>query len=173
MKCPRFLLLLLIPVLFAGCATVSRRDREVLRAHDVPPDVYDKMMEGDPLSLSNVITLSERGVPPGLIINYMDDTDTAYRLRKADVKLLRADGVDEQVIAYMLSTGAPYGPVAYPGGAYPGYAAYPAGPYAAPYYPYYYDDYYGGPIILGGGYYRGRGWGGRGWGGGGGWGHHR
>jgi hypothetical protein len=167
MKRVPLFLLLLAAVLMAGCETINHQDREVLRAHDVPPNVYDKMLYGDPLSLSDVIALSQRGVPPGLIIHYMDQSDTAYRLRKADVKQLRSAGVSEQVISYMLSTGAPYGPGPYP---YPG-------PYAGPYgypYPYYpYDDFYGGPLlVVGGGYYHG--WGHGGWGRGGGWGgHHR
>lgn len=142
------LLLLLIPILLAGCETVNHQDRAVLRAHGVPQDVFDKMLYGDPLSLADVIELSQRAVPPGLIIHYMDETDTAYRLRKPDVEHLRAAGVSQQVISYMLSTSAPYGPVAY-GPAYPYGPGYPYG-----YYPY--DSYWGGG-----------GWGGGGWGGGG------
>jgi len=157
MKRFRFLPLLLIPLLLAGCETINQQDRAVLRAHAVPPDVYDKMLYGDPLSLDDVITLSRRAVPPGLIIHYIDETDTVYILRKADVKRLRSAGVDEQVIAYMLSTAPQYGP--YP---YGGYAGHPYGPY-----PYgYYDGLYGGPVFYLGGYGR--------WGGGrGGWGHRR
>jgi len=164
MKQPRFLFLLLIPVLLAGCETVNRQDRAVLRAHDVPTNVYDKMLYGDPLSLPDVIALSQREVPPGLITHYMDESDTAYRLRKADVQHLRAAGVSEEVISYMLSTSAPYGQ-----GPYPGPYSYGAG-YPYPYYPY--DYYYGpyfGPAVVVGGY----GWGHGGWGRGGGWGHRR
>lgn len=172
MKSLRLLPLLLIPLFLAGCETINQQDRTVLRAHNVSPDVFDKMLYGDPLSLDDVIALSHRAVPPGLIIHYMDKTDTVYMLRKADVQRLRSAGVDEQVISYMLSTAPAYGP----GGPVP-YAGYP-GPY--PYYPYapYPYGYYGGPYygygpgFFGGGYY-GR-WGRGGWGrGGGGWGHHR
>jgi hypothetical protein len=160
MKHRRLLPLLLIPVLLAGCETVNRQDRAVLRAHDVPQDVFDKMLYGDPLSLADVIELSQRAVPPGLIIHYMDETDTAYRLRKPDVEHLRAAGVSQQVISYMLSTSAPYGPVAY-GPAYPYGAGYPYGYYP---YDYYYGPYFGPVVVLGGGYHH---WGRGGWGGGG------
>jgi len=148
----------------AGCQAVSQRDRTVLREHNVPQDVYDKMLYGDPLSLSDVIELSDRAIPPGLIIHYMENTDAAYRLRKADVDHLRKAGVNEGVISYMLSTSAPYGA--------PAYGGYPAYPYPAPYpYPYAPYDYYYGPyagpvVVVGGGYYHNGG----GWGGG--WGHH-
>ena len=147
----RFLLLALIPILMAGCKTVNRQDRAVLRAHDVPEDVYDKMLDHHPLSLEDVITLSQRAVPPGLIIHYMKETDKAYRLGKADMQHLRVAGVEEEVISYMLSTAPPYGPAGYSGG-YPYLPPFPGayGPY--------YDNYpYGGPYlpppVVGGGYH--------------------
>lgn len=177
MKRLGFLSLLIIPILLAGCGTVTQQDRTVLRAHDVPPDVFDKMLYGDPLSLDDVIALSQRAVPPGLIIHYMDKTDTQYILRKPDVKRLRSAGVNEEVIAYMLSTAPQYGPggpAAY--SSYPPYAYPYAGPYPYGAYPYgYYDGIYGAPVVFVGGYGRwGRGgWGRGGWGrGGGGGGHH-
>jgi hypothetical protein len=173
MKYLRLLPLLLLTFLYAGCETVNQQDREVLKSHQVPPDVYDKMLYGDPLSLSDVIVLSRREVPPGLIIHYMQEIDLVYYLRKPDVKELRSAGVDESVIAYMLSTAPQYGPGPYVGGYYGEPAPYPY-PYA-PYgdaYPY---GYYGGPVVVVGGYGGyGRGWGWHrgGWGGRGGWHHH-
>lgn len=155
----RLFLLLLIPLLLVGCETVNHRDREVLQSHNVPPNLYDKMLYGDPLSLADVITLSHCGVPAGLIMHYLDATDAAYRLRKADVEHLRSEGVDEDVISYMLSTSAPYGPP-------PAYAGPPPGAYPYPYYPYdyYYGGAYGGPVVVVGGAYHHWGWGGGGWG---------
>jgi len=177
MKRVCLLLLALIPILLVtGCETVDRQDRAVLRAHNVPEDVYEKMLYGDPLTPDDVIVLSQRAVPPGLMIRYMRDTDLVYALRKADVKRMRAAGVSEEVIAYMLSTAPPSGPVVYRGGyGYPYGSPYPGGyPYAyGPYGPYgYYGDYYGGPVVFVGGYGRwGHGHGG--WGHDGGHGHRR
>jgi len=168
MKRLRLIPLLLLPLFLSACGTINQQDRSVLRAHQVPANVYDKMLYGDPLSLDDVITLSQLAVPPGLIIHYMDELDLVYILRKADVKRLRSAGVDEQVIAYMLSTAPQYGPggpVPY-GGYYPG--PYPYGPY-----PYgYYGGPYAGPVVFVGGYGRwGGGYGRGGWGRGG-WGRH-
>ncbi len=157
MKSSRLLLLLLIPLVLAGCATLGSHDLAVLRAHNVPPYLYQKMTNGDPLTISDVIMLSDRSVPSGLIIHYMDETDTAYRLRKADVQQLRSAGVSDEVISYMLSTSAP--PDYHP--------AYPPPPYAYPYpyayYPYDYYGPYGGPVVVVGGYRGGGGWGYRRW----------
>jgi len=166
MKYLRLLPLLLIAFVLAGCGTINQQDREVLKAHEVPPDVYDKMLYGDPLSLDDVIVLSQRGVPPGLIIHYMREMDLVYYLHKPQVNQLRTADVDESVIAYMLSTAPQYGPGPYAGGYYGGPYPYP---YAYGPYPY---GYYGGPVVVvGGGYGWGRGWGRGGWGGGG-W-YHR
>jgi hypothetical protein len=170
MKYLRLLPLLLITILYAGCGTINQQDREVLKAHQVPPDVYDKMLYGDPLSLDDIITLSQREVPPGLVIHYLQELDIVYYLRKQDVKRLRSAGVDESVIAYMLSTAPEPGPGPYVGGYYgaPGPYPYPYAPYGP--YPY---GYYGGPVVVVGGYGWGRGgWGHGGWGGRGGWYHH-
>jgi len=160
MKPLRIVPLVLAALFLAGCGTVNQQDREVLRAHSVPPDVFDKMLYGDPLSLDDVTVLSQRAVPSGLIIHYMEEVDTVYVLAKSDVKHLRSDGVSESVIAYMLSTApAYYGP-----GGPPPYGGYPY-----PYGPYPYGNY-GGPVFFVGGY----GFGPWGWGGGwgrGGWGH--
>jgi hypothetical protein len=161
MKAIRVLPLFLALLLLAGCETINQQDRAVLQAHAVSTDVYDKMLYGDPLSLDDVIELSHRAVPPGLIIHYMYKVDTVYVLAKSDVRRLRSQGVSEQVIAYMLSTGPGYyGP---PGP--PPYAGYP---YPGPYYPYgpYPYEYYGGPVFFVGGYGP-WGWGRGGWGRGG------
>ena len=153
MKPIRFLPLLLIALFLAGCGTVTQQDRAVLRAHNVPQDVFGKMLYGDPLSPDEIIVLSQHRVPPGLIIHYIDVTDTVYRLRKADVKHLRDAGVDEQVISCMLSTAPAPGPLAYRGNAYP-----------YPYDPYFYDPYFwGGPGWGPAFYVRGGGWGRDGW----------
>jgi hypothetical protein len=174
MKRIRFLPLVLIAVLLVSCQTVTRQDRAVLRAHNVPQDVYDRMLYGDPLSVDDVITLSQRAVPNSLIIHYMYETGCAYRLKKADVKRLRAAGVSGEVISYMQSSAPPYRPSGYAGGyGYPygngnGYG-YGPDPYFYDY-PYYWDYPYLGFYGYGG-YYRhggwGRGWGGRGGGSGG------
>jgi len=156
MKSPRLLLLLLIPILLAGCASLGRQDRQVLVEHGVPQPLIEKMVSGDPLYLRDIIVLSQCSVPSDLIIHYIDVTDTAYRLGKSDINRLRSAGVSDDVISYMLSTSAP--PTYSPG-------PYPAPPpYPYPYYPYNY--YYGGggyygPVVVVGGYHR---WGGGGWG---------
>ena len=163
MNLRRLLLLCLLPILLAGCETVTPRDRSILQAHEVPGYIFNKMNDAEPLSLSDVMTLSACQVPSGLIIKYMDKSDSVYRLRKTDVDKLRSAGVDDQVISYMLSTAAPYGG----GGPYGGPGAYappaPYGGYPYPYYPYdyYYGPYAGPVVVVGGGYHR--------WGGGGGW----
>lgn len=144
MKNLRSFLLLLMCAVLAGCANLTTHQRAVLQAHNVAPPVYNKMMLGEPLSLPDIIELAHRAVPPGLVIDYLDTTETVYRLQAADVARLRKAGVSDEVINYMLSTAREYGPALYGGGFYPyGQLWYPYDPY-----------FYGGPeIFIGGGYY--------------------
>lgn len=158
MKYVKLYVVFVMAAVLAGCATVSKHDREVLRDHGVSQAVIDRMDYGDALSLEDIIELAHQGVPARLVVNYMEDEDLIYRLKKADVERLRKAGVSEEVIAYMISTGRRYyGPV----GPYPYYY----GPY--PYDPYFngfYGPGYFGPTVVVGGWGWNRG-GGHDWGG--------
>jgi hypothetical protein len=80
------------------------------------------MTDGDELSIPDIVELSKRHVPDGLIIHYLAETQAVYRLHTADVLGLGKDGVSHEVIDYLLQTPQMY--------------AYRYGP------PFYYDPYY-------------------------------
>jgi len=130
--------------LLAGCATLHEGDRYLLQEHHVSPVVYNRMLHGERLSLSNIIELSQKQVPPQLIVHYIWKSYAVYHLSETDVSNLRKAGVSKEVIDFLLASGPMYAPRPYPY----------YGPY--PYYPY----GYGYPtVIYGGGY----GWYGRRW----------
>ena len=160
MKPLRFVLLVLLPILLASCATLTRQDRATLQQHGVAPSVYNRMMLGEELSLADIIELSQHGVPPKLIVNYLDSTGVVYRLQRRDVVRLRNAGVSESVISYLLSTFRGYGGgyyTGYDGPFYGGYRPYGPYPYGPGYYPGYYG-YYGPEFIVGGRFGRGGEW---------------
>jgi hypothetical protein len=121
MNMRRLIPILLIPLLLPGCETPpSRGDRQALREHNTPPGIYDKMTEDEPLSVDDIIVLSRRGVPADVINRYLGENYALYRLRIADIERMRAAGVSEAVISYMLYLAPPYGPIdSYQGAAYP------------------------------------------------------
>jgi hypothetical protein len=168
----KFALLLSILAFLTGCATLSTTDRQLLAQHRVPPPLYNRMTHREPLTVPDIIELSQRQVPPQFILRYLDETDTSLRLSRADVTRMRKAGVSSKVIDYILDTAPPvvsgrysddyYGPYPYYRRSY-----YAPSPYYAPY-PY----YYGGPtVIIGGGYWGHGYWGHGGWYHGG-WHHH-
>ncbi len=137
---------LLTLFVFAGCASINRNERQTLAVHNVSPVVYDKMMHGAVLSLDDIMELSQRQVPPPLIIHYLSSTRAIYNLDKPALARLNRCKVSQDVVDYLLETPSLFGPRAYP------YAYY--GP--RPYYPYdYYPyPYYYGPtsvVVVGGG----------------------
>jgi len=147
---------LLSVAFLAGCAHISRPERNTLVAHCVSPSLTERMVRGEVLSLSDVIELSTRDVPPQLTINYLYSTRAVYNLDKSALARLNKARVSQDVINYLLETPSLFGPRPYYGPRY----------YAAPY-PYYYDPYYPwgpypyyygptGVVVVGGG------WGGHG-----------
>jgi hypothetical protein len=71
----RFLPLLVASALvLAGCATLNDRDRFVLQQHGVAGSVYAKMLHHEPLSLDDIIYLSQRSIPGPYIVHYLRPT---------------------------------------------------------------------------------------------------
>jgi hypothetical protein len=135
-------LLLILPLLLAACglSPQQKADYAAVENRGISPAIYDKMVHGDDLSVSDIMILSRAGVNSGIILRYIRDHGTVYYLTAADVKNMQKAGVDSSVIDYMLQTAR---------GGWWG-----AGPY-----PYFYGGYdpyfYGDPYFFGPGFYGG------------------
>ena len=118
-------------VFFAGCAAINRAEQKTLVQHNVSPVVSDRMVRGEPLSLSDIIELSRKNVQPGLITHYLYSIRAVYALDKPALARLNQAKVSKEVVDYLLETPSLFPPQYY----YPG-------PYYAPgpWYPY--DGYY-------------------------------
>ena len=141
MKRLRLIFVPLVAVaLLAGCAHLSRPERNTLVQHCVPPSLTDRMVRGDVLTLSDIIELSQRNVPSRLIINYLYSTRAVYCLDKPGMARLNKAKVPQEVINYLLDTPNLFGPRPYA-------PRYYAGPYYEPYpwYGPYWGPYWGGP----------------------------
>lgn len=126
---------------------MNRSERATLLQHNVNPAVYDRMVRGDVLTLSDIIELSQRQVPGRLVIHYLYSTRAVYSLDKESLARLRKGGVPQNIIDYLLDTPSLFGPryvVPDP------YYAY--GPYDYPY-PYYAPVYGSASVV----YVRGHG----------------
>jgi hypothetical protein len=113
----RFLFVIAAAGLLAGCglSPQQKADYAAVQRADVSTAIYDKMVHGDPLSVGDIIALSQARVADGVIVRYIRDHGTIYYLSKEDFDNLHAGGVSPSVIDYMARTGPPPGPYYAPG----------------------------------------------------------
>jgi hypothetical protein len=141
---PSLLALCAVTLLLTACGLSDQQKADYSRVQNsgVSPAIYDKMVNGDDLSIGDIEALSRAHVNSGIILRYLRDNDTVYYLAATDVTRMEKVGVDPSVVDYMLQTAR---------GGWWG-----AGPY-----PYFgvHDPFWYGPGFYGG--YFGYGYGGR------------
>ncbi len=120
----RLLLLLAATCALAGCGLSDQQkaDYASVQRAGVSPAIYDKMVHDDPLSINDIVSLSQARVSDAVIVRYIRDHGTVYSLNGDDFRYLQKSGVSPSVIDYMAQTGYP-GP--YPYGPGPGPYFYP------------------------------------------------
>jgi hypothetical protein len=109
----RLLALFAATCLLAACAPSEQQkaDYATVQRSGVSPAIYDKMVHGDPLSVNDIIALSQARVSDGVIIRYIRDNGTYYALNGQDFDRLHQAGVSPSVIDFMNRPGYPaYGP---------------------------------------------------------------
>jgi len=114
----RCLLLLSLPLFLAACAPTAQQqaDYSAVERAGVSPAIYDKMIHGDPLSVSDIVELNHARVNDGIVIRYIRDHGTVYVLSHDDIDYLQHNGVSPSVIDFMVQTNPnPYGPPPGPG----------------------------------------------------------
>lgn len=81
---------------------LDEQDRKVMEKSS--PRTVDRMDREEPLTLNDVIKLSQGGVSDGAIIQYIHEQKTTYHLTQTQVRRLRDAGVSARVIQYMQET---------------------------------------------------------------------
>ena len=84
-------------------AALDEQDRRVMEYSS--PRTIDRMDRGEPLTLNDIIKLSQTGVSDDAILSYMQDTNSAYVLSKAQIRRLQDAGVSQRVINEMIASG--------------------------------------------------------------------
>jgi uncharacterized protein YcfL len=102
-----WLLLLLAPLLLVGCAPSAEQlaDNRSVETSGVSPEVYDKFVHNQDLSLADIQSLARAGVSNHVISRYLNHHFTVYIVHDNDVKSLRAAGVSRRVICHLLTSG--------------------------------------------------------------------
>lgn len=84
-------------------AALDEQDRKVMSQSS--PRTVDRMDRGEPLTLNDVIKLSQSGVSDDAIISYLTDTRSSYTLSQTQIRRLQDSGVSQRVINFMADTG--------------------------------------------------------------------
>ena len=84
-------------------AALDEQDRKVMERSS--PRTVDRMDRSEPLTINDVIKLSQGGVSDDTIIKYMRDSNSAYTLSQAQIRRLKDAGVSQRVIDYMIDSG--------------------------------------------------------------------
>ncbi len=82
---------------------LDEQDRKVMQ--QTSPRTVDRMDRGEPLTINDVIKLSQGGVSDDAIITYIRDQKTAYNLTQAQVRRMQDAGVSQRVINTMIDSG--------------------------------------------------------------------
>ena len=84
--------------------TLDHADRSNLQAHGISPELKAKMAHLQPLTLPDIVELSQHGLLPEYIIQYLHATHRVYNIADADGYRLNRQGVNTTVIAYLFAT---------------------------------------------------------------------
>ena len=83
-------------------AILDAQDRRVVEK--TSPRTVDRMDSGDPLTVNDVIKLSQSGVNDQTIISYIHESKARYELTQTQVRRLKDGGVSQRVIEIMIET---------------------------------------------------------------------
>jgi len=84
-------------------AALDEQDRKIMDR--TSPRTVERMDRGEPLTVGDIIKLSQGGVSDDTIIRYVQHTRTTYNLSQAQINRLQEAGVSQRVINYMVDTG--------------------------------------------------------------------
>lgn len=80
-------------------AALDEQDRQLVQRNS--PRTIDRIDRQEPLTLNDVIKLSQSGVSDDTIIRYLNETNSSYNLSQTQVRRLREGGVSQRVINVM------------------------------------------------------------------------
>ena len=80
-------------------AILDQQDRKVMEQSS--PRTVDRMDRGEPLTLNDVIKLSQSGVSDDTIIHYLQSAKNLYNLSQTQIRRLQDAGVSQRVIRFL------------------------------------------------------------------------
>lgn len=100
---PFLFTVLLVSGVTAFAATPAQRaNADTAASLGAPPSLVEKMQRGSSLTLADIQDLARHRVPDDTTLAYLRSTKTSYRLSTEAVDGLRAAGVSDRVVNYLL-----------------------------------------------------------------------
>ncbi|MBI5346460.1 MAG: hypothetical protein HZB76_04895 [Chlamydiae bacterium] len=84
-------------------AALDEQDRKIM--NESSPRTVERMDRNEPLTVGDIIKLSEGGVSDDTIIRYIQNSHTTYSLNQAQITRMQEAGVSQRIINYMVDTG--------------------------------------------------------------------
>ena len=91
-------------LLVGGLIGNSADQEQNARLRAQAPQTYQRVEQGQPLSIPDVKALSRAGIADDVIISQIKNSSTIFRLSAADIIDLRDAGVTDKVVNYMINT---------------------------------------------------------------------
>lgn len=80
--------------------SLDEQDRKIMDR--ISPRTVERMDKNEPLTISDVIKLSQAGVADEMIIGYISDTNTRYNLSQVQLRRLQQGGVSQRVVNHIV-----------------------------------------------------------------------
>ncbi len=84
-------------------AALDIQDRKVMEKSS--PRTISRMDKGEPLTINDIIKLSQGGICDDTVIQYIKEQKTVYTLSQSQTKRMREAGVSQRVINSMIESG--------------------------------------------------------------------
>ena len=84
-------------------AVLDEQDRLIIQKNS--PRTIDRMDRGDPLTINDVIKLSQNSVSDNTIMDYIRESLSFYSLSQTQVRRMQHSGVSQKVINAMIEAG--------------------------------------------------------------------
>ncbi len=93
-------------IMLSGCVSYReyQQDLEAAKGVGVSPAIYEKMRQGRPLHLPEIIELTQKKYPEDRLIRYLIHSGGVYRLTTVDIDHLKKAKVSDSIINYLLRT---------------------------------------------------------------------
>ena len=93
-----------VGLITGGLVGHSMDQEEQARLRAQAPVTYQRVEQGQPLSIADIKALAKAGISEDIIISQLRASHSVYRLSTADIIDLRDSGVSNKVIDYMINT---------------------------------------------------------------------